>query len=80
MAVATKLTGTRGEPRRISEEDFRRHYPVVRLKVIEGGVAVERTGQVIGRTIAGVSRYDVRLPDGKIIANVDAAECEKVSA
>lgn len=65
---------TQGVPKHISQEDFDRDWPFASLKVIRDGVAVEKSGRVVGRTIAGVPKYDLILDDRTIVSNVAASE------
>lgn len=39
---------------------------------------LERDGVIVARTIEGNSRYDIALPGGEIVANVDGEALLKV--
>lgn len=63
-----------GLPAPITRAEFEARYPAVSVKVIRDGVAVEKTGRVVGRTIAGEPHYDIRLDDKTLLTNLPAGD------
>lgn len=63
-----------GQPRRITPDEFERGWPRATTKVIVDGIAVDRSGRIVGRTIAGIPHYDLLLDDGSRRFNVPAAD------
>lgn len=59
----------------LTPEQVQKDWPRAAVTRVENGEAVEKTGRIVGRSIAGKPLLDVMLDDDRsIIRNLPAAE------